>query len=58
MCAGCGRHDVSGRWVMEVIVIVAHGYDIYDEDLMSYGFATHVWGTGGREFVRIEMVSR
>ena len=58
MCGG-GRHDsVAGRWVMEVIVIVAVGYDKYDEVLVSYGFDTHVWGTGGRDLARIKMVSQ
>ena len=28
---------------MKVLVIVALGYDIYDEGKRSYGFATHVW---------------
>ena len=45
-------------WVMEVLVIPMLGSDLYDEGLMSYGFATHVWETGGRDFVRIEMVGR
>ena len=43
-------------------MIVAHGfalgYDIYDEGMMLYGFATHVWGMGGRDLARTEMVSR
>ena len=47
-----------GLWVMEVLVIPMLGSDLYDEGLMSYGFATHVWETGGRDFVRIEMVGR
>ena len=47
-----------GLWVMEVLVIPMLGSDLYDEGLMSYGFATHVWETGGRDFARIETVSR
>jgi hypothetical protein len=47
-----------GLWVMEVLVIPMLGSDLYDEGLVSYGFATHVWETGGRDLVRIEMVSR
>jgi len=57
--SGGGGHDsVAGRWVMEVLVVVALGHDLYDEDMRSYGFATHVWETGGRDFARIETVSR
>ena len=62
MGGGGGRHDrMAGlwvTWVMEVLVIPMLGSDLYDEGLMSYGFATHVWGKGGRDFARIEMVSR
>ena len=47
-----------GLWVMEVLVIPMLGSDLYDEGLMSYGFATHVWETGGRDCARVEMVSR
>ena len=54
-----GRHvSVAGRWVMEVLVILVLGYDLYDEGTRSYGFTTHVWETGGRHFARMEMVSR
>ena len=49
---------MAGLWVMEVLVIPMLGSDLYDEGLMSYGFATHVWETGGRDLVRIKMVSR
>ena len=38
---GGGRHDsTAGRWVMEVLLIVALGHDIYRENTRSYGFAT------------------
>ena len=47
-----------GLWVMEVLVIPMLGSDLYHEGLVSYGFATHVWETGGRDLVRIKMVSR
>ena len=54
---GGGRHDsMAGRWVMEVLLIVALGHDIYRENTRSYGFATHIWETGGRDFDRVEMV--
>ena len=43
---------------MEVMGVVALWHDLYDEDLMSYGFATHVWETGGRHCAKIERVSR
>ena len=36
-----------GLWVMEVLVIPMLGSDLYHEGLVSYGFATHVWETGG-----------
>ena len=59
MRGGGGRHDcVTGRWVMEALVIVALVCVSYEEGMRSYGFATHVWETGGRDLVRIEMVSR
>ena len=59
MRSGGGGHDsVAGRWVMEVLVVVALVHVLYDEDMRSYGFATHVWETGGRDFARIETVSR
>ena len=41
---------------MEVLLIVALGHDIYREGTRSYGFATHIWETGGRDFERVEMV--
>ena len=47
-----------GLWVMEVLVIPMLGSDLYHEGLVSYGFATHVWETGGRDCARVEMVSR
>ena len=40
--------SVTGRWAMEVLVIVALVCVIYEEGVRSYGFATHVWETGGR----------
>ena len=56
---GGGRHDsMAGRWVMEVLFIVALGHDIYRENTRSYGFATHIWETGGRDFARVETASR
>ena len=59
MRSGGGGHDsVADRWVMEVLMVVALVHVLYDEDMRSYGFATHVWETGGRDFVRIEMVGR
>ena len=59
MRGGGGRHDcVTGRWVMEALVIVALVCVSYEEGMRPYGFATHVWETGGRDLVRIEMVSR
>ena len=34
---GGGRHDsMAGRWVMEVLLIVALGHDIYRENTRSY----------------------
>ena len=59
MCGGAGRHDsVAGRWVMEVLMVVALVHDLYDEDMRSYGFATHVWETGARDFARVNIASR
>ena len=56
---GGGRQDsMSGRWVMEVLLMVALGHDIYREVTRSYGYATDIWETGGRDFDRVEMVSR
>ena len=49
---------MMGRGVIEVLVIVALGQDSQDEGPRPYGFTTHVWGKGGRDFARIEMVSR
>ena len=43
---------------MEVLVVVALVHVLYDEDMRSYGFATHVWEMGGRDCARVEMVSR
>ena len=43
---------------MEVLLIVALGHDIYREGTRSYGFATHIWETGGRDFARVETASR
>ena len=43
---------------MEVLLIVALGHDIYREVTRSYGYATDIWETGGRDFDRVEMVSR
>ena len=56
---GGGRHDsTAGRWVMEVLLIVALGHDIYRENTRSYGFATHIWETRSRDFARVDMVRR
>ena len=43
---------------MEALVIVALVCVSYEEGMRSYGFATHVWETGGRDCARVEMVSR
>ena len=48
----------TGRWAREVLVIVALVCVSYEEGIRAYGFATHVWETGGRDFARIETVSR
>ena len=59
MRGGGGRHDsMAGRWVMEVLLIVALGHDIHREVTRSYGYATDIWETGGRDLDRVEMVSR
>ena len=59
MRGGGGRHDcVTGRWVMEALVIVALVCVSYEEGIRAYGFATHVWETGGRDCARVEMVNR
>ena len=56
---GGGRHDsMAGRWVMEVLLIVALGHDIYRENTRSYGFATHIWETRSRGFARVDIVRR
>jgi len=34
-------------WAMEVLVIIALVCVIYEKGMRSYGFATHVWETGG-----------
>ena len=49
---------MAGRWVMEVLLIVALGHDIHREVTRSYGYATDIWETGGRDLDRVEMVSR
>ena len=59
MHSGSGKHDsVADGRMMEVLVIFALRHDLYVEGTRSYGFSTHVWETGGRDFARIEMVSR
>ena len=49
---------VTGLWAKEVLVMVALMCVSCEEGMRSYGFATHVWETGGRDFARVEMVSR
>ena len=59
MRGGGGRHDcVTGRWVMEALVIVALVCVSYEEGIRAYGFATHVWETGARDFARVNIASR
>ena len=48
----------TGRWAREVLVIVALVCVSYEEGMRSYGFATHVWETGGRDFAGVNIASR
>ena len=41
---------------MDVLVIVAIEYGMHDEGKRPYGFAPHVWETGGRDSVSMQMV--
>ena len=43
---------------MEALVIVALVCVSYEEGMRSYGFATHVWETGARDFARVNIASR
>jgi len=48
----------TGRWAREVLVIVALVCVSCEECMRSYGFATHVWETGARDFARVNIASR